>query len=670
MALNKWWLRVFLSILIVGIVLIVIRSNNGRPDLRAESGVLDLRDVEPASGTAALEGEWKFVWGELLEPKAFPSDNSDYMFLPRIWNGYEIEKEKLPAHGYATFQLKVILSHNFRKQNLALYIPYIHSSYTLFIDDNQSAKAGRVANNIENFSPSAQSLLIPVQANSDTITLTLQVANFAYSMGGVWQSLQLGSQQAVRGFYDRQLAFDLFILGGLLIMGLYHIALYFLRKTIKSNLYFGLACLLFALKNLFSGTVFIYTLIPDISYELCLKAIYISLFGPLLLFWLFLRELFKKEFPLIVSKILGTVVALCILVTVFTSAHTFSYLMMPFWIMVACTLIFILRGLYLVLQRQREGVYIILSGVAFFLFTVLHDIAIDLNLIKNIYLAGAGFFVLIFSQALLLAVKFTKSFKHVETLTLEKQRILVGQKEELEREVKKQTAEISEQHRQVLKEKRRSEELLLNILPEAVAEELKLNGKAQAKYIDQVSVLFTDFKGFTALSQVLSPEELVQDLHECFSKFDAICEKYSIEKIKTIGDAYMAAGGLPSPNTTHAEDALKAALEMVLVVEETKARKMAVNRPFFEIRIGINTGPVVAGIVGLNKFAYDIWGDTVNTASRMESSGQLGEVNISRSTYDILKENSKFTFESRGKVKAKGKGNIEMYFARWSKEGK
>ena len=206
----------------------------------------------------------------------------------------------------------------------------------------------------------------------------------------------------------------------------------------------------------------------------------------------------------------------------------------------------------------------------------------------------------------------------------------------------------------------RSEELLHNILPVSVAEELKERGRVEPVHIDSATVLFTDFKGFTIASERMSPRELVAELDGCFSVFDRITEKYGLEKIKTIGDSYMCAGGLPVPNQTHAIDVALAALEMHDSMVSMRAAREAVGKPFWDARIGFHSGPLVAGVIAKKKFSYDVWGDTVNTASRMESSGEPGRVNLSADAHELIK----YLFESeyRGMVAAKNKGDMGMYF--------
>jgi class 3 adenylate cyclase len=209
-------------------------------------------------------------------------------------------------------------------------------------------------------------------------------------------------------------------------------------------------------------------------------------------------------------------------------------------------------------------------------------------------------------------------------------------------------------------EKKRSDDLLLNILPQEVAEELKRTGKYESRYFDKVTVMFTDFKDFTKISELVTPKKLVEDIDFIFRAFDDIMERNQLEKIKTIGDAYLCVSGLPDTTTHNPMNVLKAATEIQDFIKELIEEKRKENQPFFDIRIGIHTGPLVAGIVGAKKFAFDIWGDTVNTAARMEQNCEPGKINLSGSTFKEVLTRVEYTY--RGKVEAKNKGEIDMYY--------
>lgn len=204
-----------------------------------------------------------------------------------------------------------------------------------------------------------------------------------------------------------------------------------------------------------------------------------------------------------------------------------------------------------------------------------------------------------------------------------------------------------------------ADKLLLNIMPRSVADELKARGKYEPRHYDSVTVLFTDFVGFTKLAATMSPHDLLASLETCFSQFDRIVQKHGLEKLKTIGDSYMCAAGIPEPVNDHAERAARAALEFLAVVKEQKAQAEKKGSSYWDIRIGLHTGPLVAGIIGDHKFAYDIWGDTVNVASRMESAGEVGRINLSAATAHSIGDN--FEIRSRGVQNAKSLGDTEMY---------
>lgn len=332
--------------------------------------------------------------------------------------------------------------------------------------------------------------------------------------------------------------------------------------------------------------------------------------------------------------------------------------------------------IYAAVRRYRQGVnsakYYLIGWTIFLVLVMIYILTINGVIPGNFFTTHSIFIghmteVLLLSFALADRINILKKENDIKQKEIirqleENEQLQIKVNRELEEKVRERTAEVVKQRNEAEVQRARSDELLLNILPAETAEELKSTGKARAKHINQVTVLFSDIQNFTTIAETLSPAQLVDEINQCFSKFDEIMARHGVEKIKTIGDSYMAAGGLPAPNDTHAVDVVEAALEIQEFIDQHVTEMVNRGMKPFRIRVGIHTGPVVAGIVGIKKFAYDIWGDTVNLASRMESSGEVGEVNISEATYQLVKD--KYQCIHRGKLQAKNKGLMDMYFVK------
>lgn len=329
--------------------------------------------------------------------------------------------------------------------------------------------------------------------------------------------------------------------------------------------------------------------------------------------------------------------------------------------------IWIVTGIQTGRGGNRMGYYIFAAYLLFFLIAIVDTINRFTGtppLLFEISFISYGFLVEAFALSYLLTKRFEWEKRATE---LEKERtnaLLLEQTQENERIVKEQNVvlekKVKERTKELSLEKKKSDDLLLNILPLEVAEEIKATGRFRARNYASVSVLFTDIVGFTLLSETEESENIVEKLDYCFREFDRIVKKNNLEKIKTIGDAYMCAGGLPTVNSTNAVDIVQAGLDMCAFMKQFKEEQVKKGDAYFEVRVGINSGPVVAGVVGSDKFAYDIWGDTVNTAARMEQNSESFKVNISGATYDLIKH--AFITQYRGKLEAKNKGFIDMYF--------
>jgi class 3 adenylate cyclase len=318
----------------------------------------------------------------------------------------------------------------------------------------------------------------------------------------------------------------------------------------------------------------------------------------------------------------------------------------------------LITGIVMFYKGLKEAKFYILSwgvlvsGALVYVFTLNGLIEINFITINSFQIASVSEGVLL-SFALADRINTYIREKHIaQNMAIaeaqKNERLIMEQNVELERKVEERTADLKA-------EKKKSDDLLLNILPSEIAEELKAKGESEARQFEIVSVLFTDFVNFTGIGETLSPTELVKEINVCFKAFDEIIGRTGLEKIKTIGDAYMAVCGMPVEDKEHAQKVTRAAFEICNFIEQYHKEGGS-----FEIRIGINSGPVVAGIVGLKKFAYDIWGDTVNTAARMEQNSEKGKINISSATYELIKK--EFKCKYRGKINAKNKGEIEMYF--------
>lgn len=227
-------------------------------------------------------------------------------------------------------------------------------------------------------------------------------------------------------------------------------------------------------------------------------------------------------------------------------------------------------------------------------------------------------------------------------------------------------AELNRLNSELEQEKRKSDTLLRNILPEEIAEELKETGEVEPVNYDSATVMFTDFKGFTAVAEQMEPGHLVDELHACFSRFDEIIEAYDLEKLKTIGDSYMCTGGIPIRSDTHAYNAVRAGLAMRDFIRSRRRKKRAAGKPYWEIRIGIHSGPLVAGVIGQQKFAYDVWGETVNLAAAVESAGVPGQVTISQSTFELVGD--AFICDPHGPLTTKSQHSIDAYLVRSVRE--
>jgi class 3 adenylate cyclase len=624
-------------------------------------------------------GSWRFKAGDNLQWAAKNIDGAGWVKASPVMHSVK-DFKKIGFKGMGWFRLYIDIDSSLVAKPLVLDL-ISNGAAEIYIDGKVISKIGTLKNGDGStyqkpFFPS-----VFVLNDTGVHVIAVRYENIYYeSLVKGWSGNNAGFNVSLfqyQAYFEARkeniLFQSLFLLisaGIFLALFLSHLVMYFFHKQYPANL-------IFSLFNLGLGVFFLVSYVAGFIEVADTKKGLLPIFvlAPavsfLVLNVLVNRLFIRSRVRIIISVFFLTAVVIC----TFT-AYRISILLL--FVYLAYTLLEAAIVVIIALKRSVPGAKTLSVGIlaTFLLFAIIAIGSTAGKLSFEGYL-GLVFIILsmltIFSLPLSMSAYLAWSFarvnkdlavqlEKVEALSQktleqeqEKQRILESQKDDLEQQVAARTMELTQQKEALATEKKKSDDLLLNILPAEVAEELKETGTTKAQHFDHVTVLFTDFVNFTQISEQLSPEELVQELHECFRAFDDIMERNGLEKIKTIGDAYLAVSGMPVANERHAYNAVKAGLEIVDFILNRSSDKRS-----FEVRVGINSGELVAGIVGVKKFAYDIWGDTVNMASRMESNSEPGKVNVSENTHELILND--FTFTYRGKINAKNKGEVDMYF--------
>lgn len=651
------------------------------PNPKAVKGILDAGAYLDEDIVALyLDGEWEFYPNQLLSPREIKSVSTTQTFpSPALWNQY-----KQAQHvKYATYRLRIV--NHYLPHVISIRNHQIFSAFRLFLNGTEVMVNGVVADNTAEEVPSYHPRTVSVYSTADTLDFVLQVSNHHYRTGGIAESFLVGK---VNTLLRRNLAttgLDFFLLGSLLIMAIYYMSLFFVLRKDISSLYFSILILISIVRIMVTGQRLLFYIMPQLSWEVMLRLEFGTFFIAPVFFILFFNAIYREEVKIWVVNTVMAVSAVFTLLALLTPVQFFSQALVLYQLYIAWLAASMLWWLIKAIRNKKEGAVVLMLGVIILMGSMAHDLAIEYSNLRSNHLFPAGIFLFILCQSYVLNKRFAtinkenqslweeldfknKNLEHLvieRTMELQQQKDLLQQtNRELEQKrkgIENQTRLMEDINDMLEKEKEKTDRLLLNVLPRHIAHELKLFGKSLAHSYPKVSVMFIDFVDFSDLAENLSPSQLLEVLHFYFAGFDDITRKYNLEKIKTIGDAYMCAGGLNDhASERDVRNTILAGLEMSLFVKTQKEENMVLDKPWFDCRIGIHTGPVIAGVVGKSKFAFDIWGSTVNVSKRMEAACEPGKVNISESTWNYIKD--EFICHSRGVIFMKHQRDMKMFF--------
>jgi len=387
---------------------------------KAVKGVLDLRGWDLDSmGTLYLSGEWEFYWEQFLSGTDFGKnlENKDYLPVPGVWKGHEFQEEKLPGSGYATYRL--LIYHDHISSSLALKLPTIGSAYKLFVNGNFISSAGIIGTNFNDNSGGYFPKVVEFEPGDEPLEVVFQVSNFNYNKGGLWSSIMFGSEDDIRNNWEINFYFDLFLFGSILIMGLYHLSIFFLRKKEKTALFFGIFCVLISLRLILTGQMFFNYIFTSFPWSLMVRLEFISFYLGVPVYLIFLGFLFPEDISRLFIKYFSIISGIFLFTVIFTPVRIFTNTTVFFQLLSVVGGIYLLSMHILTIIRKRKHALVLLFGYLSLFSMMLNDVLFLNGFIHTRELFPFGLFIFILTQAFLLAGRFINSFSSVERLSID-----------------------------------------------------------------------------------------------------------------------------------------------------------------------------------------------------------------------------------------------------------
>jgi class 3 adenylate cyclase len=661
--------------------LIVSCNSNQKIAPKAVKGVLDLRNWDfEKDGIIKLDGEWEFYWQQFLTSKDFDTvQNKHFINVPDVWNDYDWNGQKLSGTGFSSYKLTILI--NKSQQDLAFRILNCGTAYNLLINNSLYKGNGKVSNTKESESSQYLPKIFHINSENDTLSLLVHVSNFHYRKGGIWYSIDFGNLEKIISLRELLLSIDLLLIGSQTLLACYLFILFFYRNKEIPALLLGFGLIFSVLRVSSTNEIFLMSLFPSLNFDFLIKielgSLYLALACMLIYPYVLFKQYCNKKMIILFQFLM---IGSFFIVILFPPKMSSEIVPSGFIFILFGVLYGIFVSIKAMLNRQFGGLLLFIS-FSIGLTTWIIDFLVVNNYINLSMTAPFSWIAINIGQAIILSKKFANEFIKIESFAQELEDTVEVRTQELKIE-KEKTEELLKQTDNLLQQ---SDKLLLNVLPESIATRLKSGETQIADHFEEASVIFIDIADFTVLSSKSTPQAMVKMLNEIFTIFDKIAAKHGLEKIKTIGDCYMAAAGIPIPRKDHAEAIAMMAMEVMEtmkgywvsgigdrvsgILEEAISSYTPTpitNTQKIQFRIGLDCGPIVAGVIGEQKFIYDLWGDMVNTASRMESNGVVGKIQVTErfkeKISNIEQGISNIEFEERGMIEIKGKGKMRTYF--------